>query len=55
VITNTATGIISGQVAANGSYHVTISATNAGGTGSAVLLVTVSAAPTTTTTTAAAA
>jgi hypothetical protein len=42
---NTSTGIISGTPTAAGSSNVTISATNAGGTGSATLVITIAAQP----------
>lgn len=38
---NTTTGLISGIPAENGTFNVTISATNAGGTGSALLVLTI--------------
>jgi thermitase len=41
---NTSTGIISGTPTVSGTFNVTISATNAGGTGSATLVLSISAA-----------
>src|SRR5207253_8305531 len=41
---NTSTGLISGTPTTAGTYSVTISATNAGGTGSATLVITTSPA-----------
>src|SRR4029434_3627969 len=38
---NTSTGLISGTPTTTGTYSVTISATNAGGTGSATLVITI--------------
>src|SRR5436305_5066434 len=42
---NTSTGLISGTPTTAGTYSVTISATNAGGTGSATLTLTIKPAP----------
>src|SRR5436190_14689485 len=43
---NTSTGLISGTPTASGTFTATISATNAGGTGSAALTITISPPPT---------
>src|SRR5205814_8196572 len=49
LLVNTSTGVISGTPTTTGIYSVTISATNAGGTGTATLLITINnPVPTTT-------
>jgi fibronectin type 3 domain-containing protein len=45
VSVNTSTGLISGTPTVSGNFNVTISATNAGGTGSATCAITLTAAP----------
>ena len=42
---NTTTGVVSGTIAATGSYSFTVSATNANGTGSATITLTIQAPP----------